>query len=162
MLYKGSLHSGMCMGTVIGQKPARPVWSDISLLCRYNTPWTVIWAPSCQVSYCIVALRVDAVIREHGISLWRKRLIANILARLKWISYIRFSCDQIPQIEAIEKVAELLEQYGKKPYNLFVYLAWLIPFPYYALCIPPRFLSDNSAHTHTAVQTPFVCVGCRW
>lgn len=48
--------------------------------------------------------------------------IANILARLKWISYIRFSCDQIPQIEAIEKVAELLEQYGKKPYNLFIYL----------------------------------------
>lgn len=35
--------------------------------------------------------------------------IANILARLKWISYIRFSCDQIPQIEAIEKVVILCE-----------------------------------------------------
>lgn len=48
--------------------------------------------------------------------------IAKILARLKWISFIRFSCDQIPQIEAIEKAAELLGRYGKKPHNLFVYL----------------------------------------
>ena len=35
--------------------------------------------------------------------------IAGILARLKWIRFIRFSCDQIPQIEAIERAAELLE-----------------------------------------------------
>ena len=48
--------------------------------------------------------------------------IAGILARLKWIRFIRFSCDQIPQIEAIERAAELLEGYGKKPYNLFIYL----------------------------------------
>ena len=48
--------------------------------------------------------------------------IAGILARLKWIRFIRFSCDQIPQIEAIERAAELLAQHGKKPYNLFVYL----------------------------------------
>ena len=48
--------------------------------------------------------------------------IASILARLKWIRFIRFSCDQIPQIEAIERVAELLERHGKKPYNLFIYL----------------------------------------
>lgn len=48
--------------------------------------------------------------------------IASILARLKWIRFIRFSCDQIPQIEAIERAAELLEKYGKKPHNLFVYL----------------------------------------
>lgn len=48
--------------------------------------------------------------------------IAGILARLKWIRFIRFSCDQIPQIEAIERAAELLERYGKKPYNLFIYL----------------------------------------
>lgn len=34
--------------------------------------------------------------------------IAGILARLKWIRFIRFSCDQIPQIEAIERAAELL------------------------------------------------------
>lgn len=48
--------------------------------------------------------------------------IAGILARLKWIRFIRFSCDQIPQIEAIMRVAELLEKHGKKPYNLFIYL----------------------------------------
>ena len=48
--------------------------------------------------------------------------IVGILARLKWIRFIRFSCDQIPQIEAIERAAELLEGYGKKPYNLFIYL----------------------------------------
>lgn len=48
--------------------------------------------------------------------------IAGILARLKWIRFIRFSCDQIPQIEAIERAAELLEKHGKKPYNLFIYL----------------------------------------
>lgn len=43
--------------------------------------------------------------------------IAGILARLKWIRFIRFSCDQIPQIEAIERAAELLEKHGKKPYK---------------------------------------------
>lgn len=48
--------------------------------------------------------------------------IAGILARLKWIRFIRFSCDQIPQIDAIERAAALLEQHGKKPYNLFIYL----------------------------------------
>lgn len=48
--------------------------------------------------------------------------IAGILARLRWIRFIRFSCDQTAQIESIERVADLLERYGKKPYNLFVYL----------------------------------------
>ena len=44
--------------------------------------------------------------------------IAGILARLTWIRFIRFSCDQIPQIEAIERAAELLGNHGKKPYYL--------------------------------------------
>lgn len=48
--------------------------------------------------------------------------IAGILAKLKWIRFIRFSCDQISQIEAIEKTSKLLEQHGKKPYHLFIYL----------------------------------------
>lgn len=48
--------------------------------------------------------------------------IAGILARLKWIRFIRFSCDQVPQIEAIMQTAELLQSHGVKPYNLFVYL----------------------------------------
>ena len=38
--------------------------------------------------------------------------IAGILARLTWIRFIRFSCDQIPQIEAIERAAELLHTPG--------------------------------------------------
>ena len=48
--------------------------------------------------------------------------IAGILSRLKWIRFIRFSCDQIPQIDAIERAATLLAQHGKKPYNIFIYL----------------------------------------
>lgn len=48
--------------------------------------------------------------------------IAGILARLKWIRFIRFSCDQIPQIEAIERTAKLLERHGKSTHSLFVYL----------------------------------------
>lgn len=48
--------------------------------------------------------------------------IARILARLKWIRFIRFSCDQTSQIEPIMRTAKLLEKNGKKPYNLFVYL----------------------------------------
>jgi len=48
--------------------------------------------------------------------------IADIIASLKWIKYIRFSCDQIPQVEAIENVAAMLEQRGTKPSRLFVYM----------------------------------------
>ncbi len=48
--------------------------------------------------------------------------IARILSRLKWIRYIRFSCDSIPQINAIKKAAALLQNYGIKPYRLFIYL----------------------------------------
>lgn len=48
--------------------------------------------------------------------------IAKILSRLKWIRFIRFSCDQTAQIEPIMRAAELLGKYGKKPYNLFIYL----------------------------------------
>lgn len=50
------------------------------------------------------------------------RPIARILARLKWIRNIRFSCDQIPQIEAIVNTCELLKEYGVKPYRIFIYL----------------------------------------
>lgn len=48
--------------------------------------------------------------------------VARILARLKWIRFIRFSCDQKSQIDAIIHTAELLQKHGKKPYNMFVYL----------------------------------------
>ena len=48
--------------------------------------------------------------------------IADIIASLKWIRTIRFSCDQIPQIEAIENAAALLADRGVKPSRIFVYL----------------------------------------
>lgn len=48
--------------------------------------------------------------------------IAQILSKLKWIRYLRFSCDSTPQIAAIHKTAELLGKYGIKPSKLFIYL----------------------------------------
>ncbi|MDE5883995.1 MAG: radical SAM protein [Oscillospiraceae bacterium] len=48
--------------------------------------------------------------------------IAKILSQLKWIKYIRFSCDTTAQIAAIENAAGLLMKYGIKPYRLFIYL----------------------------------------
>lgn len=48
--------------------------------------------------------------------------IAAIIARLKWIRYIRFSCDQTAQVDAIFRAAALLAEHGIKPYRLFIYL----------------------------------------
>jgi len=48
--------------------------------------------------------------------------VAKIIARMKWIKYIRFSCDQASQIKAIRNTADLLSSYGVKPSRLFVYL----------------------------------------
>lgn len=48
--------------------------------------------------------------------------IAEILSKIKWIKYIRFSCDTTAQIPAIENTAKLLMKYGVKPYKLFIYL----------------------------------------
>lgn len=48
--------------------------------------------------------------------------IAQILAELKWIRHIRFSCDTAAQIEPICKTIELLKKCGVKPYRVFVYL----------------------------------------
>ena len=48
--------------------------------------------------------------------------VAKILAGLKWIKYIRFSCDQQAQIEPLRQTVELLGKYRVKPYRLFIYL----------------------------------------
>jgi hypothetical protein len=48
--------------------------------------------------------------------------IADILARLSWIRFIRFSCDTEAGIDPIVRAAELLESRGIKPYRLFVYM----------------------------------------
>lgn len=49
-------------------------------------------------------------------------LVARILARLDWIRFIRFSCDQRAQIEPIRRTIELLGKYGVKPYRIFIYI----------------------------------------
>ena len=48
--------------------------------------------------------------------------IAEILSKIKWIKYIRFSCDTTAQIKAIENASALLMKYGVKPYKMFIYL----------------------------------------
>lgn len=48
--------------------------------------------------------------------------IADILSRLRWIRFIRFSCDTKAQIDPIRRMIELLGRYGVKPYRIFIYL----------------------------------------
>lgn len=48
--------------------------------------------------------------------------VADILAKLKWITSLRFSCDQESQIEPLLRTCELLVARGVKPYRVFVYL----------------------------------------
>lgn len=48
--------------------------------------------------------------------------IADILSKLEWTRFIRFSCDQKSQIEPIRKVCNMLQERGKRPYNVFIYL----------------------------------------
>lgn len=48
--------------------------------------------------------------------------IASVLAKIRWIKYIRFSCDTISQIKPIMNTIKLLGEQGVKPYKIFVYL----------------------------------------
>lgn len=48
--------------------------------------------------------------------------IAEILSKIKWIRFLRFSCDQESQIEPILRTCELLGKYGVRPYRIFIYL----------------------------------------
>lgn len=48
--------------------------------------------------------------------------VADILAKLKWIRFLRFSCDNETQIEPILRTCKLLAERGVKPYRVFVYL----------------------------------------
>lgn len=48
--------------------------------------------------------------------------VAEILSRLSWIRFIRFSCDQKSQIEPIRNTLELLGRHGVRPYRVFIYL----------------------------------------
>lgn len=46
--------------------------------------------------------------------------IAGILAKIKWIRYIRFGCDTRKQITEVERAAYLIDKYGYKG-NYFLY-----------------------------------------
>ena len=48
--------------------------------------------------------------------------IAYLISRLKWIEYIRFSCDSISKIKAITNTVDLLKKYGVKPYRIYIYM----------------------------------------
>ena len=48
--------------------------------------------------------------------------VADICANIKWIRYIRFSCDTCLQVESVKNAINLLEERGIKPYKIFVYL----------------------------------------
>jgi len=48
--------------------------------------------------------------------------IADVLANLKWIRFLRFSCDSETQIGPIVRTYELLAERGVRPYRVFVYL----------------------------------------
>lgn len=48
--------------------------------------------------------------------------IAGILAKINWIRFVRFSCDQKSQIGSVMRAIDLLGRHGVKPYRIFVYL----------------------------------------
>jgi hypothetical protein len=47
---------------------------------------------------------------------------ADILAKVKWLRFIQFSCDTTAQLPDIERVAELLLERGINTWRMFVYL----------------------------------------
>lgn len=48
--------------------------------------------------------------------------IADILSRLKWIQFIRMSCDTDAMLDTVLNTIERLKCHGVKPYRIFVYL----------------------------------------
>ena len=48
--------------------------------------------------------------------------IAEVLAAVKWQRFIRFSCDQKGQIDAVLNTIELLKKRGVNPSRIFIYL----------------------------------------
>lgn len=48
--------------------------------------------------------------------------ILDLLARVKWMRYIRFACDRRAQLEPVTKCVEELGKRGVKPYRIFVYV----------------------------------------
>ena len=48
--------------------------------------------------------------------------VAELLSRLKWIRFIRMSCDTDAMLDVVIHAIHLLEERGVKPYRIFVYL----------------------------------------
>lgn len=48
--------------------------------------------------------------------------IAHTLSRLKWIRFIRMSCDTDAMLDTVLSAIDRLNAHGVKPYRLFVYL----------------------------------------
>lgn len=48
--------------------------------------------------------------------------VAEIMSRLKWIRFIRMSCDTDAMLDTVIEKIELLKRHGVKPYRVFVYL----------------------------------------
>ena len=48
--------------------------------------------------------------------------IAELLSRLDWIRFLRFSCDEASRLDAVICTCELLGQHGVRPYRIFIYL----------------------------------------
>ena len=48
--------------------------------------------------------------------------VADVLSRLKWIRFIRMSCDTDAMLETVLGAISRLQQHGVKPYRVFVYL----------------------------------------
>ena len=48
--------------------------------------------------------------------------VAEIISRLKWIRFIRMSCDTEAMLDIVLDRIELMKKYGIKPYRFFVYI----------------------------------------
>lgn len=48
--------------------------------------------------------------------------VAELLARLDWIRFLRFSCDEARRLDAVIRTCELLGKHGVRPYRIFIYL----------------------------------------
>lgn len=47
---------------------------------------------------------------------------AEIISKLKWIRFVRMSCDTDAMLDVVLEKVDLLKQHGVKPYRVFVYL----------------------------------------
>ena len=48
--------------------------------------------------------------------------VAEIISRLKWIRFVRMSCDTDAMLDTVLDKIDLLKRHGTKPYKVFVYL----------------------------------------